>query len=692
MKTILFFLMTFAVVQSPFTNAQSPQTAPQPIRWGVQGIYGLHQHSANFTALPGVPNSSPGFSGDIGTGFGGGILMEIPIISSVPDLFLGLRASYALHNARFVTNEEATISVDGSPIPAIFRHSLAFALPLIAVDMLPAWRFPDALNGLHIMAGLRGGFWVAPKFSQTEELIEGTGKAQFSSGGTQRNVRTNEDLPSAAPVQLAALLGIGYDFALTDTKNILLTPEVQYGLHLTQFVSGLSWQANTLRLNLAIKYNPAAKAPEAAQKLQAQTITQTQINAVTAPNESLNAKPKTLTASVKAYSVDADGNEHELIILKTEEFISRQLYPLLNYVFFDQNSDVIPARYERITTARTRTYTEKSLSGRTTLDIYYDVLNVIGKRLVDNPTATIRLVGCLGEVGFGPQSEENDPYLALRRAESVKQYLTGTWGIAGNRIRTEGRALPEKPSNSKNATIGAEENRRVEIYSDSWAIVQPVVIADTLRETDAPVVKFQMSAESDESLTKWTLRALQGNKKLKEYSTLGAPDPQYQWRPSRERSTIPTTEEPLRYELEVVNAADKDFTAQNTIAVEQITIQRKRQNRIADKEVDVYRLIGFPFEQAAVEGVNLRTINEFVKPNLKPESVVTIIGYTDASGDAASNQRLSDSRAAAVGKELAMGFIKTRGVGSRTALYTNLAPEGRLYSRTVEVRVETPVR
>lgn len=657
------------------------------MRFGVQGVYGLHQHTANFTQLPGIPSSVPEYSTVSGAGFGGIVMAEIPLISSFPDLFLSLRGGYALHTARLSGEEQALVSVDGSPLSAIFRHTLQASLPLVSLDVMPSFRLPGVLNGFHIMAGIRAGLLLAPTFTQREELIEGTGMATFLGGGTTRNVFTNQPLPSAQVLQLAAIGGIGYDLALTDRKDILLTPEVQYALALTPFVQGLSWQANTLRFGLAVKYNPSTPAPPP------------QIEAPS-PRVSLQAPPPTpapvptkkLTANVKAYSVDSDGNDYELILLKTEEFVSRQLYPLLDYIFFDQNSDVIPARYERLTQANTRSFSERRFSGKTALDVYYSILDILGKRLRDNPTATVRLVGCLGEIGFGPTSEENDPTLSQRRAQSVKQYLTDVWGIAAPRISVQGRALPEKPSNSKNPVIGAEENRRVEIYSDSWEIMKPLVLADTLRETDAPLVKFVMNAEASSGFAKWMLRAFQGARKLKEFSTLGAPDANYEWRPSRERSTIPSTEEPLRYELQVLDNDDKEFTAGGRIGVEQITIQRKRQNRIADKEVDVYRLIGFPFEQSAIEGVNARTLKELIKPNIKPESIVTITGHTDQSGDAASNIRLSDARAQAVGREIGIGSQKMRGVGGRAALYTNIAPEGRFYSRTVEIRVETPIR
>jgi len=213
-----------------------------------------------------------------------------------------------------------------------------------------------------------------------------------------------------------------------------------------------------------------------------------------------------------------------------EEFISRQLYPLLTYVFFEPNSAVIPARYKRLFSGETRFFAENQFRGSDMLSVYYNILNVIGKRLQEQPAVRITLVGNLDEVGFGPTSEDNDTTLARRRAESIRQYLRDVWKIAPERIAVVGRtALPERGSNSRNVVSNAEENRRVEIVSDDWSMTRPVIVSDTIRESNMPAVKFFMQSTVEGGVAKWTLTAKQGARILKQYGALGAPDSSYTW-------------------------------------------------------------------------------------------------------------------------------------------------------------------
>ncbi len=629
------------------------------------GGWSLFQHTAGFRALPGVPNSSPGFTEGVGSGFFVGAGGQLPLFSHA---FVALRGGYAQHNALLQASEPATVSVNGTPLSAVFRHQFESRLDAIFLEPLFGYRLPEPIDFLRVMLGMRAEWMTAPTFTQTEILDEPTGAAAFSNGSKMRNVRRNEALPNGQALQLGLVSALGIDIPLTPQKSILLSPEVSFTYPLTPFVQGIAWQAQSLKFALGFTYTPSAV------------------------EQSVIVPQQSIRLSVQALSVDNQGNERGLIRIKTEEYISRQLYPLLEYIFFEPQSAVLPARYSRLLPVATRFFSEQQFAGLGTLDVYYNILNVLGKRLRDNSTATIRLVGCLGEIGFGPNSEENDPTLSLRRAEAVRQYLSDVWGIAEGRKQVEGRKLPEKPSNARNATIGAEENRRVEIVSNSWEIMKPVVVADTLRETDPPSVKFFMTAEPDSGIIKWSLRAFQNNRTLKTVGALGKPDETYLWQMSRERLSVPSSAEPLSYELTVLDSNEQESSVENTIKIEQITIRKKRQNKVRDKEVDFYRLIGFSFEQSRLTGYHLQSFTELVQPNIKPQSVAEVIGYTDASGDPASNQRLSESRAQVVGQILATKNVKTRGVGGKIPIYPNTTPEGRFYSRTVEIRVETPVQ
>jgi outer membrane protein OmpA-like peptidoglycan-associated protein len=120
-----------------------------------------------------------------------------------------------------------------------------------------------------------------------------------------------------------------------------------------------------------------------------------------------------------------------------------------------------------------------------------------------------------------------------------------------------------------------------------------------------------------------------------------------------------------------------------------LTLQRKRSERLGDKEIDRYNLILFDFNSEDLGVRNLRIVN-IIKPRISATSTVTITGYTDRIGELRVNQPLSEGRAQSAAKALNVPPENAGGRGE-TDMYTNEIPEGRFYCRTVTILVETPV-
>jgi len=150
------------------------------------------------------------------------------------------------------------------------------------------------------------------------------------------------------------------------------------------------------------------------------------------------------------------------------------LRPFLTYIFFDENSAEIPQRYVQFTREQAQNFSLKDLLGRSSLESYYYVLNILGQRLNEHKNATITITGCNTNL----KKERNNKKLSTQRANAVKDYLVNVWNIDPSRIKVVSRNLPEKPSNQKDPDAIAE-NRRAEISSDTWEIVAPIVIEDT---------------------------------------------------------------------------------------------------------------------------------------------------------------------------------------------------------------------
>jgi outer membrane protein OmpA-like peptidoglycan-associated protein len=321
------------------------------------------------------------------------------------------------------------------------------------------------------------------------------------------------------------------------------------------------------------------------------------------------------------------------------------------------------------------------------LPTYHHLLNIIGRRLRDNPTATLTLTGCNQDI----RDEKGNVGLSRQRAEAVRGYLKDVWGIADNRIGIETRNLPVKAANTETQD-GAEENRRVEITSNDARILAPVITSDTLRKTDPPSMRFRTGAVADAGMSSWQLTVVQDGKLLKRFDGTGDVPAALDWDIEREAGTTPRYQGDLHYTLTARDAAGTEARAEHTIPVEQLTISKKRTERRGDREIDRSSLILFDVRSADISAAGA-TIIPLIRDRIQPTSTVTVTGYTDRLGDAAYNQQLADGRAAAVAKALGMGANKgvSKGIGEAD-LYDNSLPEGRLYTRTVDVVIETPVQ
>jgi outer membrane protein OmpA-like peptidoglycan-associated protein len=163
------------------------------------------------------------------------------------------------------------------------------------------------------------------------------------------------------------------------------------------------------------------------------------------------------------------------------------------------------------------------------------------------------------------------------------------------------------------------------------------------------------------------------------------------WNIDEERGTHPTTEAPVVYKLTVIDEKGAKVETGSEIEVEQLTIHKKRIERIADKEIDRFGLILFDVRSSEINSDNARIIN-LIKSYIRPTSTVSVKGLTDRLGNAAQNQSLAEERAKSTAKALGISTNEqnVRGVGNAN-LYAPELPEGRLYTRTVEIIVETPI-
>ncbi len=676
---LLFYILTQCVSLMQTQSSFAQTAAELEPRWGVFGQYSRNQHVADFIGLPGFISTSPGYKEGQGSGWSAGMLYEVPFNER---LSASLRFGYAVQSAVLrQTRDVSLVDAKGMQIQGGFiDYSIDARLASIGAEVLFGWkpfRFPfSGLNGLTLMAGGRAGWLVTNRFSQSERLVEPTGTVRFPDGTTSQNVYTNEAIPNITQLQIALIGGIGYDIPITlsETETLVVTPEALYAYGITPIAKNMSWNVHSIRAGLSVKF---ISTPERSMSLPASVRT---------------AATSTLNTQIQAFATDT---EAPVSLLRVEEFATKQMIPLLHYVFFDQNSAALPKRYARLLPSEAASFNERGLNilnSSDALETYYHVLNIIGRRLQQSASSTLTLVGC-HDATSSAFAETPDSTLARRRAETIQEYLRTVWNIASERIKIRTRDLPERRSTAPDQLSRVEENRRVEFVSNDAAILKPIVLEDTMRVTTPSSLTFRFNTVAQAGLAKWAFKANQGGRSLKRVAALGAPDSVLVWNLNTDQSSIPRTEGALGYTLDVLDNGEQPSQATGSVPVELVSVQKKRRRSGNDREVGIYRILTLERELPDLSRDNLRLIDEYVKPTMTAESMVTVVGYTDMLGMFKANQQIAEKRAQEAAKRLAgvITKITATGIGSTIQLYPNTTPEGRFYSRSLEIRVETPV-
>jgi outer membrane protein OmpA-like peptidoglycan-associated protein len=508
-----------------------------------------------------------------------------------------------------------------------------------------------------------------------EEILQPSDRGTFIDGNTYHNLSFGE-IPEANSFHIGFQIGFGYEVPLDKKKSMIASPEIFYSYNFTPIAKGISWTVHSIRAGIALKYKqPPPPPPPPVPPMPPPH-----------PKLPLPVEPPVLSATVQLVKVDSTGKQDKNFNIKIEDFISLNMRPLLNYIFFDSNSAEIPVRYKKLKKEETKDFSIKNLQNLGAMDTYYQVLNIIGMRLRAYPDAKIEIVGCNANNG----DEKNNLDLSRNRAVIVRDYLRDVWEIDGLRMPVKARNLPDK-STRNDEPGGDEENRRAEIITDDLRIIEPVTTVDTLRVVDEYNLKFLTDYKSAVGIKKWELKAVYDNKNIYEASGEGNPTKDLDWKLNGKLKNTPKNAGNIFYYVNVTDSLGQNASsAKNRLPIERLTIDRKRLERIADKEFEYYSLILFDFGKSDLR-LEHKKVVDFVKDRIVDNSKVYVRGYTDSMGDEEINKRISDKRAKAVSDRIKIPGIEAFGIGEADLLYPNNTPEGRFYCRTVQIVIETPV-
>ena len=484
------------------------------------------------------------------------------------------------------------------------------------------------------------------------------------------SVAVTDDLDNVEKTLISMQIGAGYDIPLSaDTKKtqFILSPFVSFQPYFGQNPrSTETLNITTIRAGIALKMGQGKNIQEATDIIKDREVQFTVNSPSNIPGESRMT----------------------------------EVFPLRNYVFFNEGSNQIPNRYVVLNKTQATNFKEnqlelfapKNLADRSKrqMTVYYNVLNILGERMQQNPSATITLVGS--------SNKENSD--GLEMAESVKSYLVNVFDINASRIATKGQEKPSIPSEQPGAKLELvllrEGDRRVSIESNS-----PDLLMEFQSGPDASLKPVQIVTSQEAPIDSYITFNNKGAGEALSYWSLQVADEQ-----GKAQAFGPYTEDEVKIPGKSIlgSRPEGDYTVK--------MIGQTKSGKIVEKETPVHMVLWTPAK--TVEGMRYSIIYEFntsktikmyekyltevVTPKIPVGATVIIKGHTDIIGEEAYNQKLSLSRANDIKNIIETALAKTGrkdvkfdvsgyGENENNAPFENKTPEERFYNRTVIIDI-----
>ena len=375
--------------------------------------------------------------------------------------------------------------------------------------------------------------------------------------------------------------------------------------------------------------------------------------------------------------------------LTIEELTTIDSSPFLNYIYFNEGASDIPAGYQIFNNqADTQIFDERNL--KDTMEKHHHILNVLGQRLLKHPETRIRIVGCNSNRGV----ERGKIDLSRSRAEAVKAYLRYIWGIDPARMDVHARNLPEVAS-AASLIEGRAENQRVEIYSDSPALLDVIKSTYVQAICNTEEIRVSPQIQSGYGIDKWSINLTGDGKSIGSLEGRGDLEPVYSLMIKDIGLSQISASKIVTADIEATDLKGRSLKVTADATVQFI----KREERLARKKgykvLEKYALILFDFNRSDIQEHNKEIVDRIVARIKEiPEARVSIIGHTDTIGNEAYNVALSIKRARAAYDQILAGGIPQgenityAGTGPHEPLFDNELPEGRALNRTVTVTLE----
>jgi outer membrane protein OmpA-like peptidoglycan-associated protein len=515
--------------------------------------------------------------------------------------------------------------------------------------------------------------------TQTEEILSPLEAEFLNGGGRSRSLIATPPQFASFAVDVGGTAGILFplNWISENLDKWSFSFEFHGSILLTSLARDMDWKGWNLLVTAGLAYG-------AAPVVRAKDTMRPPIIPLQPPQ-----KPSVLSATIVARGVDDKGKLYDDPVIEIEEAPWTESAPVIPFVFFDEGSAEIPSRYVQLRNpTQVEHYSVDSLLYVTPMDIHWQTLNIIGRRLREHPDVRATISG-------RTSGEEMDSVrLAIARATAVRDYLISVWNIDPERITISDAGLI--PPASEATEDGREENRRVEFNFSSDLITRPVIVERVARIASPPSISFFPEIVTDTLVAEWTITIFQGDKELLRFEGSNEKESLRQsrmWVLSDTRVNRDLTR--IGYRLDVRDVTGATASAEGSFHVtERVTQVDDSLNRRL--QVQEFAIVGFNYDSPEMLDRHRQDMID-VAGTITRDAQVRITGYTDRVGELEHNRQLALNRAQVVRQNLLEILragnrpipddMTVQGFGGEAEPFDNNLPEGRILSRMVKVLI-----
>ncbi|MFN5377422.1 MAG: hypothetical protein ACK5BQ_01500, partial [Ignavibacteria bacterium] len=286
--------------------------------------------------------------------------------------------------------------------------------------ILGSWLLSNHMSSRpHLFVGLSANYFLSGNLEQREQLLSPT-SAVFEDTRTNTRLVYSESVTSRLKPWITFSAGVGITPLQAERYDVRTRLSAELPLTSSVSESGKGLSYGLLRLDVSVMFKSAPVI-------------------VTPPPPTV--RHRMLAADLKLKAQDAAGSFADTAVINVTQALGTRVYSLLPFIFFSRGSAAIDRRYDQRTTDQALAYrpttsvvladTSSASDTKATLELYYNLLNIIGRRMrTDHPDATLSIKGYCDNQGV----ERNNTTLSYQRAVAVRNYLRDVWLIDTSRL------------------------------------------------------------------------------------------------------------------------------------------------------------------------------------------------------------------------------------------------------------------